>query len=123
MATFFWMHLDKVFAGFTATSIRLLFAYDGEMGIGSSGHRDETAWPKLGPSLLIASCLILAVRTAKWSQRSRGTTADMDLEAEIEHAVTLARRTLSVLLKLAPSIFPQRKIPLYEAMDDEDVPR
>jgi hypothetical protein len=93
------------------------------MGVAVSGHREDTNWPKLGPSLLIASCLILAVRTAKWSQRSRSTTADMELEAEIEHAVTLAKRTLSVLLKLAPSIFPQRKVPLYEAVDDEDVPR
>ena len=29
------------------------------------GYHEDIDWPKLGPSLLIASCLIVAIRTAK----------------------------------------------------------
>jgi hypothetical protein len=31
------------------------------------GYNDVPDWPKMGPSLLIATCLIVAIRTAKWS--------------------------------------------------------
>ena len=54
--------------------IRLLFAYNTperravELNIG--GFKDHPDWPKMGPSLLIATCLILAIRTAKWAARS-----------------------------------------------------
>ena len=36
------------------------------MGLEVGGYNDRPDWPKLGPSLLIASALILAIRTAKW---------------------------------------------------------
>jgi len=35
------------------------------MGIG--GYHDQPGWPKMGPCLLIATCLALAIRTAPWS--------------------------------------------------------
>jgi hypothetical protein len=35
------------------------------MGLDIGGYDQKPDWPKLGPSLLIASCLILAIRTAK----------------------------------------------------------
>jgi hypothetical protein len=35
------------------------------MGIEVGGFHDTTDLPKMGPSLLIATCLILVVRTAK----------------------------------------------------------
>jgi hypothetical protein len=37
------------------------------MGLEVGGYTDRPDWPKLGQSLLIASCLILAIRTAKWT--------------------------------------------------------
>jgi hypothetical protein len=38
-------------------------------------------------ALLIATCLILAIRTAKWAARASDSTAsDTDLDREIEHA-------------------------------------
>jgi hypothetical protein len=53
------------------------------------GLEDHPDWPKLGPSLLVATCLILAIRTAKWVVRSDSTTSNMDLEQEIDHAAHL----------------------------------
>ena len=49
------------------------------------GFIQSPDWPKMGPSLLIASCLILAVRTAKWPPRASGlTSSDRDLDAEVQ---------------------------------------
>lgn len=76
----------------------------------------------MGPSLLIATCLILAVRTARWPARSESGTSDMDLEAEIEHAAHLAGRVLSRLIAAKPSIFPSRKEPWFQP-DGEDEPK
>lgn len=36
------------------------------MGLNIGGYNDEPNWPKMGPSLLIATALILAIRTARW---------------------------------------------------------
>jgi hypothetical protein len=35
------------------------------MGLDIGGFHERLDWPKMGPSLLIATCLILAIRTAK----------------------------------------------------------
>ena len=55
------------------------------------GYDQRPDWPKMGPSLLIAACIILAVRTAKWPVRfAKTTTSDRELDVEIENAVHLA---------------------------------
>jgi hypothetical protein len=100
-----------------------LFAYNPTaMGLNIGGHEDRPDWPKMGPSLLIATCLILAIRTARWSLRSGDTTAsEMDLEREIEHAAHLAGRVFAKLVSSHPSIFPNAKKPWYQP-DGEDQP-
>ncbi len=97
------------------------FAYDVlSMGLDYEDHPD---WPKMGPSLLIATCLILAIRTAKWTVRSADSTAsDVELDREIEHAAHLAGRVFARLVSKHPSIFPQAKQPWYQA-NDEDEPK
>jgi len=35
-------------------------------GLDIGGYEQRPDWPKMGPSLLIAACLVLAIRTAKW---------------------------------------------------------
>jgi hypothetical protein len=77
----------------------------------------------MGPSLLIAACLVLAVRTAKWSPRGTGnTTSDCDLEVEIENAVHLVGRVLSSLVAHHEAIFPRKKEPWF-VPNDEDMPK
>jgi hypothetical protein len=74
------------------------------------------------PSLLIATCLILAIRTAKrpatWDARNSNT----ELDAEIKYSAYLAGRVLSLLVGRHEAIFPQRKEPWYRATD-EDAPK
>jgi hypothetical protein len=100
-----------------------LFAYNFAMGLNIGGYHDQPDWPKMGPSLLIATCLILAIRTARWSVRSGDTTAsEMDLEREIEHAAHLAGRVFAKLVSSHPSIFPNAKKPWYQP-DEEEEPK
>jgi hypothetical protein len=57
------------------------------------GFEERPDWPKMGPSLLIASCLILAIRTAKRPAVFDGSLrlSDTDLESEIDYSIHLAR--------------------------------
>jgi hypothetical protein len=77
----------------------------------------------MGPSLLIGTCLILAVRTPKWPPRGSGGTApDRELDVEIETAVHLAVRVLSAVASRHETIFPRRKEPWFVPYG-EDVPK
>lgn len=93
------------------------------MGLDIGGYHDRPDWPKMGPSLLIASCLILAIRTARWPADFDEKFSDTALDKEIEYAAHLAGRVLSVLIHRHETIFPQRQEPWYQAKDDEDVPK
>jgi hypothetical protein len=92
------------------------------MGMNIGGYEDRPDWPKMGPSLLIATCLILAIRTARWPTRSNSTASDCDLDQEIDHAAYLAGRVLAALVASHSSIFPNAKQPWYQP-DDEEQPK
>ncbi len=77
--------------------------------------------PKLGPSLLISTCLILAIRTAKWAASHDEKLRNHDLDKEIDYAIHLAGSVLSKLLARKDAIFPQKREPWYQA-NDEDIP-
>lgn len=74
-----------------------------------------------GPSLLIATCLILAIRTARWAARSDAALSEVDLDQEIDYAAHLASRVLSKLVLSKPELFPSKKEPWYRP-NHEDVP-
>ncbi len=76
----------------------------------------------MGPSLLIATCLILAIRTAKWAARSDASLSEVDLDQEIDHAAHLATRVLAKLAARNPELFPSMKDPWYKPTD-ADVPQ
>lgn len=91
------------------------------MGLEIGGYNDHPDWPKMGPSLLIATCLILAIRTAKWPPRSHKTASDTDLDSEIEYAHRLASRVFSSLIAKHSALFPSKQKPWYQP-DGEDSP-
>ncbi len=86
------------------------------------GYNVTTDWPKLGPSLLIATALVLAIRTAKWPATFDKTTANPELDREIEYATFLASRVMSSLVSRREGLFPQKKTPWYQP-SDEEVPK
>jgi hypothetical protein len=53
------------------------------MGLDIGGDTKRPDWPKMGPSLLIATCLILVIRTAKWPSRVDRDTSHPELDKEI----------------------------------------
>lgn len=90
------------------------------MGLDVGGYHDRPDWPKMGPSLLIATCLIVAIRTAKWPARSDAKLCDQEMNEEIEFAAYVANRVMMLLMTKFEAVFPQRKEPWYQA-NEEDV--
>jgi hypothetical protein len=60
------------------------------VGLEVGGYHDRPDWQKLGPSLLISSCLILAIRTANWPAIHDEKFSNHDFEKEIDFAIQLA---------------------------------
>ena len=52
---------------------------DGRIG----GLRKEVDYQKLGPALLIASSLVLAIRTARWPATHSDGLAEVDWQKEV----------------------------------------
>ena len=75
----------------------------------------------MGPSLLIAMCLIVAVRTAKWKPPLDPLLSNHEMADEIQFAINMTHRVFMALITKYESIFPQKKEPWYQANDDEDV--
>jgi hypothetical protein len=83
------------------------------------GYKDVPDWPKMGPSLLIAIALIVAIRTAKWSATIDARNSNCELDKEIDFAANVASRVLSALTSAHPSMFPSRKQPWYKATSED----
>jgi hypothetical protein len=85
------------------------------------GHNTGLDWPKLGPSMLIATALVVAIRTARWAAKAPGaglSDVDADLDREMDFAVRVADRVLHALHRKHPGLFPQRREPIYAPDDD-----
>jgi hypothetical protein len=85
--------------------------YTAGMGLDIGGFTDRPDWPKLGPSLLIATALIVAIRTAKWPAIADASTSGTDLDKEIDFASHVAGRVLARLMRANEVMFPQKKEP------------
>lgn len=85
------------------------------------GVRKEVDSQKLGPALLIASSLVLAIRTARWPATSDEALANVDWQKEVEHSGHIAKTMLSHLISRYPSLFLLKDVPWYVPTDD-DVP-
>lgn len=87
------------------------------MRVGGIHKRVDHA--RLGPTLVIASSLVLAIRTAKWARDTDTTASQMEWEAEVEHSVRIANRVLSYLLSKSPAMFQQKDVPWYCPEENE----
>jgi hypothetical protein len=56
------------------------------------GHNRVTDWPKLGPSLLIATALVVAIRTARWAAQRAPDALCADVDPELDREVDFAIR-------------------------------
>ncbi|MDX6456684.1 MAG: hypothetical protein QOE55_381 [Acidobacteriaceae bacterium] len=83
------------------------------------GNRREVDYQKLGPALLIASSLVLAIRTARWSPTHSDGLAHVEWDTEVEHSVRIAKIVLSHLTARSPELFQMKEVPWYVATDEE----
>ena len=91
-------------------------------GMRAGGFRREVDQRKLDPALLIASSLVLAIRTARWNPTHSDELANVDLEKEVEHSVRIAKIVMSHLTGRYPELFTLKEVPWY-APGDEEVPK
>jgi hypothetical protein len=84
-----------------------------------AGYRRQVDLGRLGPTLVIASSLILAIRTAKWPRISTPTAAQIDWDLEVEQSVRMAHSVLSYLLAKSPFLFQHKDVPWYQPSEDE----
>lgn len=91
------------------------------------GSQWKIDWPKLGPSILIATALIVAIRTAKRAARGESdpqfADVDPDMDREVSFAARITMRVLHELLKRHENIFPGRREPIYDGVLEEDIPK
>lgn len=118
-----WQPFNRIVS--TALShIRVMFAYTPLVKV--VGYERKTDWPKLGPSILIATALIVAIRTAKWAAKAAGdgqlSDIDPKLDEEVSFAARISIRVMHELLRRHEGLFPQKLEPIYEPTD-EDVPK
>jgi hypothetical protein len=90
------------------------------MGLEVGGYNDHTDCPKMGPPLLIPTCLILAIRTAKWPPSFYASIREALLDQKIGYAAHLAERVFAKLMSKNETIFLSAKKPWYKP-NEEDV--
>jgi hypothetical protein len=90
---------------------------NGGMRIG--GYRRDVDQQELGSALLVASSMVLAIRTARWNLTHSDGLANIDLEREVEHSVRMAKLVLSHLTGRYPELFQQKDVAWYAARDEE----
>lgn len=77
----------------------------------------------MGPSVLIATALIVAIRTAKWAAQSpesnKFSDVDPELDKEVRFAARVSMRVMHELLDKHAAMFPQKVTPVWEPTDDE----
>jgi hypothetical protein len=88
-----------------------------------AGSRREVDLSRMGPMLVIASSLILAIRTARWPRASvesasdgqsnvpSNEQSDAQWEAEVEQAVRMAHRIFAHLVNKSPFLFQYKDAP------------
>ncbi len=84
-----------------------------------AGYRREVDLSRMGPTLVIASSLILAIRTARWPRIAVDTGSQPEWEAEVEQAVKMAHRIFAYLLNKSPFLFQHKDVPWYQPGEDE----
>jgi hypothetical protein len=83
------------------------------------GYRRDVDYQKLGPALVIASSLVLAIRTARWPPTTSDGLAHVEWEKEVEHSVRIAKIVLSHLTSRSPELFQTKEVPWYVATDED----
>ena len=85
------------------------------------GYRREVDYQKLGPALIIASSLVLAIRTARWDPTYTDSLANVEWKKEVEHSVLIAKGSVAFSSRRPDLI--QSKDVAWNVPTHEEVPK
>jgi hypothetical protein len=71
--------------------------------------------------MIIATSLVVAIRTARWATKVPVSDVDPDLDQEVGFAMRITLRVMHALTRNRPDLFPEQKIPIHRP-DDESPP-
>lgn len=90
-----------------------------------SSLRTVTAWLKMRPSMLIATALVAAIRTAVWTAKGSGdplcSNVDSDLDREVSYAASVAVPVMHELVKKHEGLFPGKREPICAQTKSESL--
>ncbi len=84
------------------------------------GHNRQVDFERLGPSLVIAASLVLAIRTAKKAVPDAQCSSS-NWDKDVESSVQIAHMILTQAIQRYPGLFQHKNVPWY-IPNDEDVP-
>jgi hypothetical protein len=85
------------------------------------GQDTSPDWSRLGPTLLTATAMVVAIRTARWPGRGSDALCsdiDHDLDREVEMAARITDRVLHALLRKHAGMFPQKRTPVVDTTEE-----
>ncbi|AFL88215.1 hypothetical protein Terro_1926 [Terriglobus roseus DSM 18391] len=83
------------------------------------GYNKHVDLSKLGTSVLVGACVILAIRTARKVIHDHPTASDRDLEAEVDTSIRLAHRVMKHMVSKHATLFPSKDVPWYLPADED----
>jgi len=86
------------------------------------GYSKQVDDERLGPTLVIAASVILAIRTARHNPLREPMFENRALEAEIDVALKLAHNLLTTASHRWPRLFKQKDVPWYMPSEEDSVP-
>jgi hypothetical protein len=84
------------------------------------GYKKEIDYERLGPTMMIAASIILAIRTAKRPPGYSESLSNRDWEEEFEFAVKVASALLGIAIHRKPELFKHKDV-AWHVPDDSDV--
>jgi hypothetical protein len=84
------------------------------------GYKKEIDYERLGPTMMIAASLILAVRTARRPTEYSDNLSNREWEEEFAFAVKVASSLLSIAIQRKPELFKHKDV-AWHVPDDSDV--
>ena len=86
------------------------------------GYHKEVVYERLGPTLVIAASLILALRTADWTNPIADGLHNREWEAEIDRALKMAQTVLTHALAKWPEKFHRKDVPWFVPDETDSTP-
>jgi hypothetical protein len=83
------------------------------------GYNKQVDFSKLGTSVLVGACMILAIRTARKIVNDHATASDREWESEVDTSIRLAHKVMMHLVSKHAALFASKDVPWYLPADED----